>query len=106
MSRKPAAQARAAVERTRSEGGSAMIHEVWVAGYPSFYGGADTELDHNIDLWRRFDIDVHLVPMFGADAAMRQLCDERGCRTHEYAPGVFADKIVMSFCNGEFLSEL
>jgi glycosyltransferase involved in cell wall biosynthesis len=83
-----------------------MIHEVWVAGYPSFYGGADMELDHNIDLWRRFDIEVHLVPMFGADAAMRQLCDERGCYTHDYAPGVFADKIVISFCNGEFLSEL
>ena len=33
-----------------------MPNQIWIAGYPSFYGGADTELDHNIDLWRRFGI--------------------------------------------------
>ncbi|CAJ0858052.1 hypothetical protein AMST5_01081 [freshwater sediment metagenome] len=47
-----------------------MAREIWVAGYPSVYGGADTELDHNIDLWRRFGIEVHLVPMPDADPAM------------------------------------
>jgi len=40
------------------------MDEIWVAGYPSFVGGADTELDHNIDLWRMHNIDVNLVPMF------------------------------------------
>ena len=39
-----------------------MAKEIWVAGYPSLYGGADTELDHNIDLWRRFGVEVNLVP--------------------------------------------
>jgi glycosyltransferase involved in cell wall biosynthesis len=80
--------------------------ELWVAGYPSFLGGADSELDHQIDLWRRHDVDVHLVPMFGEDARMRKFCDERGCHTHRYHPGIFKDKIVVSFCNGEFLSAL
>jgi glycosyltransferase involved in cell wall biosynthesis len=80
-----------------------MHAEIWVAGYPSAYGGADTELDHNIDLWRSFGVDVHLVPMFGYDPAARRLCEERGCVTHEYRPGVFRDKVVVSFCNGEFL---
>jgi glycosyltransferase involved in cell wall biosynthesis len=83
-----------------------MSRELWVAGYPSFYGGADTELDHNIDLWRSVDIDVHLVPMYESDPAMASLCDARGCHTHRYAPEIFADKIVVSFCNGSFLEAL
>lgn len=83
-----------------------MTPELWVAGYPSFYGGADTELDHNIDLWRRHGIDVHLVPMFGCDQRMRELCDSRGCTTHGYSPDIFSGKDVVSFCNGEFLKDL
>jgi glycosyltransferase involved in cell wall biosynthesis len=83
-----------------------MAHELWVAGYPSFYGGADTELDHNIDLWRRWGIAVHLVPMHGQNPATRRRCDARGCHTHSYTPTIFAGKVVISFCNGEFLNEL
>jgi len=79
------------------------VRELWVAGYPSLFGGADTELDHNIDLWRQSGVEVHLVPMFGCDPAMRRLCDLRGCITHEYSRDVFKDKFVVSFCNGEFL---
>lgn len=82
------------------------MSEIWVAGYPSFYGGADTELDHNVDLWRMNGVDVHLVPMFGQDPKMREKCDSRGCHTHEYHPGIFEGKIVTSFCNGEFLARL
>jgi glycosyltransferase involved in cell wall biosynthesis len=82
------------------------MREIWVAGYPSFVGGADTELDHLIDLWRTHGVAVNLVPMFGCHAAMRAHCDERGCTTHEYRPDIFADKIVISLCNGEFLTEL
>jgi glycosyltransferase involved in cell wall biosynthesis len=80
--------------------------EIWVAGYPSFYGGADTELDHNIDLWRMHGVDVNLVPMFGTDPQMEKLCTQRGCKTLRYRPGIFKDKIVTSFCNGEFLAHL
>lgn len=80
--------------------------EIWVAGYPSFCGGADSELDHNIDLWRMYGVDVHLVPTGGCDPRMRSLCDARGCITHEYTPEIFNDKIVASFCNGQFLSRL
>lgn len=76
---------------------------IWVAGAPSFYGGADTELDHNIELWRRFDVEVHIVPMFGLDPKMRQHCIDRGCAVHEYRADIFKDKVVVSYCNGEFL---
>lgn len=81
-------------------------NELWVAGYPSSVGGADTELDHNIDLWCKQGVQVHLVPMFGVHAPMQALCEARGCQTHEYHPGVFRDKVVVSFCNGEFLARL
>ena len=80
--------------------------EIWIGGYPSFVGGADSELDHNIDLWRAAGIEVNLVPMFGWDPEMRRLCDARGCRTHEYHPGVFKGKVLASWCNGEFLKAL
>lgn len=80
--------------------------EIWVAGYPSFYGGADTELDHNIDLWRRHGIEVHLVPMFESDPKMRRKCNKRGCHTHKYTPSIFDNRIVVSFCNGTFLEKI
>lgn len=83
-----------------------MTAELWVAGYPSFVGGADVELDHNIDLWRSFGVEVHLVPMFGKDPRMEALCNQRGCLTHEYHPAIFEDKIVVSYCNGNFLDKL
>ena len=79
---------------------------IWVAGFPSLYGGADTELDHLIDLLRSRDVAVHLVPMFNADPAMRQSVVDRGCAVHEYSDRVFADRTVLSFCNGEFLAKL
>ena len=82
------------------------VHEIWVAGYPSFVGGADTELDHMIDLWRMNGVAVHLVPSFPPDQAMRQFCDERGCNTHDYSPDVFCDRVVVSYCNGDFLKQL
>jgi hypothetical protein len=83
-----------------------MRSEVWVGGFPSFYGGADTELDHLIDLFRANDVAVNLVPMFGADSRMREDVLERGCVIHEYRDDLFRGRTVISFCNGQFLSRL
>jgi hypothetical protein len=88
------------------EGEASAGRAVWVAGFPSTYGGADTELDHLVDLFRLFDVDVNLVPLFGVGDMMRRSVLERGCRIHEYHPGIFADRVVLSFCNGEFLQRL
>ena len=82
------------------------IREIWVAGFPSSYGGADTELDHQIDLWRAFGLEVHLVPMFGAEPEMVESVVARGCHVHDYRDDIFADRVVVSFCNGEFLQHL
>ncbi|MFN0248641.1 MAG: hypothetical protein ACKV2T_17255 [Kofleriaceae bacterium] len=80
--------------------------EVWIAGFPSRYGGADTELDHQIDLLRRFDVDVHLVPMTSTDDAMMESVVARGCHVHPYRNDVFAGRTVLSWCNGTFLDRL
>lgn len=85
---------------------SPQRRELWVAGFPSPYGGADTELDHQIALWRRHDVDVHLVPMFGADDHTRARMLARGCHIHAYRDDIFRGKRVVSFCNGEFLAHL
>jgi glycosyltransferase involved in cell wall biosynthesis len=83
-----------------------MPREVWVAGFPSYYGGADTELDHLIDLFRDHDVAVNLVPMFGTDPNMERTVRARGCAIHTYRDDVFKDRVVVSFCNGEFLAKL
>jgi hypothetical protein len=80
-----------------------MGHEVWVAGFPSPYGGADTELDHLIDLFRAHDVGMNLVPMFGTDQQMVASVLGRGCAIYEYRPDIFVGRTVLSFCNGEFL---
>jgi hypothetical protein len=84
----------------------ARRREIWVAGFPSPYGGADTELDHQIALWRRHDVEVHLVPMFGADAETRRRQLARGCHIHDYRDDIFRGRLVVSYCNGEFLGHL
>lgn len=80
--------------------------ELWIAGFPSPYGGADTELDHLIDFLRSRDVQVHLVPMFGANEGMVGSVLARGCHIHEYRDDIFRDRLVASFCNGEFLAAL
>jgi len=80
--------------------------EVWVAGFPGFWGGADTELDHQLDLLIACGVTVHLVPMFAADPAMRASAMSRGCLVHDYRDDIFVDKTVVSFCNKNFMPSL
>ena len=77
-----------------------------MGGFPGFWGGADTELDHLIDLWRAHDVEVHLVPMHHADPLMVESALSRGCEIHVYQPSIFADRVTVSFCNQNFLAQL
>lgn len=85
--------------------------ELYVAGYPSRYGGADLELDHNIDLWRARGVEVTLVglgdgPNWRPDPEILEHCNARGCKTVLYQHRIFADKPTVSFCSGPFLKRL
>ena len=85
---------------------SSIKKEIWIAGFPSRYGGADTELDHQIDIWRKYGVDVFLVPMFGSEPEMEESVKKRGCHIFRYQDDIFKDKIVASWCNGQFLDKL
>ena len=83
---------------------------LFVCGYPSDIGGANTELWHTVKLWRRFGVDVTLIPTWKADATWRARLDAIGCRTCETnpddlenVPGL-ARRVVVSMCNTRFLA--
>jgi glycosyltransferase involved in cell wall biosynthesis len=80
--------------------------EIWVAGYPGTYGGASTELDHQIDLWLSQGVSVHMVPDGEPYQTTQANLAARGATTHKYRPDIFAGKVVVSFCNGTFLKRL
>lgn len=81
---------------------------IYVIGFPSRVGGADTELDHQIRCWQALGLRVHLIPTGRLDAHLRALgMEERGCIVH--APRDWRacrGGHVISYCNGEFLQHL
>lgn len=83
---------------------------VFLIGYPGEMGGACTEAWHTIKLWRRFGVDVHLIPTWGCDQRWRTRVDELGCTTHtvrpedlEKVPGL-AGSPAVGMCNIEFIA--
>lgn len=80
--------------------------EVWVAGLPGDYGGASTELDHFATLLRDDGIRVHIVPVPSASPGAIAAVTRRGYEVTQYADDVFAAKVVVAFCNTEFLLRL
>lgn len=85
--------------------------EFWVAGYPSPVGGADTELDNQITLWRRAGVEVHLcpcddVPLDGRQPATVESVNRRGVHYHEFKWDIFTDKFVLAMCNDGLLKRL
>ena len=86
-----------------------MIDHIFVCGYPSDLGGANTELWHTVKLWRRFRLDVTLIPTWQADPLWRARLEKIGCRTApsnpddlQNVPGL-AGSVVVSMCNTKFL---
>lgn len=82
---------------------------VFFVGYPGEMGGACTEAWHTIKLWRRFGVDVHLIPTWGHAGPWQKKLDALGCTTHlippeqlDRVPGL-ASSAVVSMCNSEFL---
>jgi glycosyltransferase involved in cell wall biosynthesis len=84
-----------------------MKHEVWICGYPSTYGGANTEMAHVVDLLRQHEVDVHLVPLTVISDVSRAWADSIGCHTHHFDDyAMFKDKILLAFNNGKLLTRL
>lgn len=84
--------------------------QVFLMGYPGDLGGACTEAWHTVKIWRRFGVEVHLIPTWGADEKWKARLDALGCVTHaataetlEQVAGL-AGGTVVSFCNSAFLA--
>lgn len=84
------------------------INEICVIGFPSRLGGADTELDHQIRVWRALGLQVHLIHTWDLDDNLRGMgMQDRGCIIHEPRNWeVCRGKHVISYCNSEFLKHL
>ncbi len=86
------------------------LRKIYVNGFPSLYGGAGTELHHQIIVWRHMGVDVHLIPTndgFQNEALYLEML-QRGVAIH--APNDWSileeGDAVIGFCNGEFLENL
>jgi hypothetical protein len=86
------------------------VQRLFVNGFPGLYGGAATELHHQILAWRSMDLEVHIIagdagyPNEPLYPEMLQL----GVKIHP--PGAWdvlqPGDPILGFCNGEFLNAL
>ena len=87
-----------------------MIKEIAVIGHPSKLGGADTELEHQIYLWRKMDIDIYICHTGGFDNNLKKMkiqMENIGCKYIDSKSWKDLKGMhVISFCNGEFLYNL
>lgn len=82
---------------------------LFVHGFPGLYGGAATELHHQIIVWRHLGMEVHLIPTWPAfNEPLLPEMQDRGVVVHHANDfsAVEAGDPVFGFCNGEFLEAL
>lgn len=85
-------------------------NELFIYGFPGLYAGANTELHHQIILWRSMGLKVHLIP---GHAGYRQepLYAEmlqRGVIVHQtnQLDAIIPGAPVLGYCNDRFLTRL
>jgi hypothetical protein len=82
---------------------------VFLIGYPGEMGGACTEAWHTVKIWRRFGVEVHLIPTWGGEPPWRARLDALGCTTHIVSPDDLesvpdlSGSPVVGFCNDQFI---
>ena len=87
-----------------------MFDRVVVYGFPGRYGGAGTELHHQILVWQMIGLEVHIIPSnpgFPAEPLYPEML-ERGVVIHdpdEWSAIESGDPVI-GFCNDEFLTNL
>ncbi len=90
--------------------GAAKVQRVFVYGFPGLYGGAGTELHHQIIAWRAMDLDVHIIPSnkgYPREPLYQEMLD-RDVAVHECNEwdAIQNGDPVLGFCNDEFLTNL
>jgi hypothetical protein len=86
------------------------VPRIFVHGFPGLYGGAATELHHQIHVWLDLGLEVHLVPNnagFPHEPLLPEM-ERSGVRIHaanDFGEVTAADP-VLGFCSAEFLNAL
>lgn len=62
------------------------IKRLYINGFPSLYGGAGTELHHQIIVWQHMGIEVHLIPTNGGFQQEDLYLEMVRRRVHIHAP--------------------
>jgi hypothetical protein len=86
-----------------------MIDSICVIGHNSKYGGADTELDHQMDVWaKKLGVTVHMMPTGTITPELASMNNiERGVIYHQIGDyESLRGMHVISYCNRHFLDEL
>ena len=86
------------------------INDVFIYGFPGLYAGANTELHHQIVLWRSMGLNIHLIPSdpgYRNEALYPEMI-ERGVTVHEADDfnAILPGAPVLGFCNDRFLANL
>jgi glycosyltransferase involved in cell wall biosynthesis len=87
-----------------------MSLPLFVYGFPSLYGGAGTELHHQIPIWQRLGCEVHIIPTnagYPREALYTEL-RANGVIIHEANEfsAIPRGAPIFGFCNAEFLDRL
>ncbi len=87
-----------------------MPQKVYVNGFPGLYGGASTELHHQIPIWQELGLEVHLVPT-RPEPKREPLYDEMvqsGVFVHDQNQFevIDAKAPVLGFCSRDYLQNL
>lgn len=84
-----------------------MITELYIIGQPSFVGGANTELLHQIICWKKMGIDLYILPTRNLNDKEKQIVSDH---VKDILPEkqwhLLKNKICISFCNDTFLQNL
>jgi len=80
---------------------------IGVVGFPSIYGGAGVELNHQLTLWKEMDLDVHVVPTWNASGeALYNKTLHRATIHKAKDYSALKGMPVISFCNDVFLTDI
>ncbi|MDR2430502.1 MAG: glycosyltransferase [Puniceicoccales bacterium] len=89
---------------------SPAIPRLFVYGFPGLYGGAGTELHHQIIVWLRIGLEVHIIPGdegYANEPLYAEMLS-RGVKIHpkDEWDALQPGDPILGFCNAEFLNAL
>lgn len=87
-----------------------MKKRIFVHGFPALYGGAGTELHHQILAWQQLGIDINIIPTGRAfrREPLYPTMIEMGVTIHppNHFSAIQKEDPIIGFCNSEFLDAL